>query len=104
MALPLTSFSVPISKTNAYGCVCGLVGGQVLQILLGGDALDSFEGALQDGAVGEAAALCYGIVAPVGMDGKPTRKGLYIHGGRKVAFRNYPFPSLFMFFYSFDCS
>ena len=39
-----------------------------------------------------------------GMDGKPTRKGLYIHGGRKVAFRNYPFPSLFVFFYSFPAA
>ena len=47
----------------------------------------------------------------VKLDGKPTKrsaegrllptgrkKGLYIHGGRKVAFRNYPFPPLFYVF------
>jgi len=37
------------------------------QILLGRDALNLLERALQDGAVGEAAVLGHGIVPPVGM-------------------------------------
>ena len=41
---------------------------QFFQIFLGRDAFYSFEGALQDGAVGKSAVLCDGIVSPFGMN------------------------------------